>query len=90
MESIVNSPMNRHERIRSLRIKLIVHRRMARHNTLIRGPEHYDVIYHWDVVEELSATLSNELRLLEIELENQKKRHYDGWDIGIMNKSYEI
>jgi len=90
MPFIVNSPMNRHERIRSLRIKIIVHRRMARHNTIIRGPEHYDAMYHWDVVEELSATLSNELRLLEIELENQKKRHYDGWDIGVMNKSYEI
>lgn len=90
MPYIVNSPMNRHERIKTLRIKIILHRRMARHNMTIKGPEHYDTIHEWGIVEELSAALSNEIQLHDIELDAQKRRKHDGWDMDIMDRSYEL
>ncbi len=90
MTHVASSPMNRHERIRALRIKIIIHRRIARHNIVSKGLNHHDSVHELGVVEELSSKLSNEMYLHNIELDAQNKRKHDSWDIEIMDVYYDI
>ena len=85
-----SSSMSRQERIKSLRIKMFAHRRMARQNAIVKGPYHFDTVYQWDIVEELSAKLADEIYLMKMEEEAKKGDTYDGWDDKVMDRSYDV
>ena len=85
-----SSSMSRQERIKALRTKIVEHRRMARQNTIMKGPHHFDTVYEWDVVEELSAKLADEIYLMKMEEEAKKGDTYDGWDDKVMDRSYDV
>lgn len=87
-------PLSRIERVRVLRIHLCMHRQMARHNMLVKGPHHFDTIHELDVLEELSAALHDEIGLLKAEQEEQKDKEWeqrlDAWDVVVMTKMFDI
>lgn len=83
-------PTHRTDRIRTIRLKLIVHKRLAKHNEIIKGDTHIDTIHEWDVVEELSVKLSKELRLLQADIEDYEEKKINSWDIDIMEREYDV
>lgn len=90
MVHLYKSPTNIHERIKVLRTKVILHREIAKQSLAANGLYHYDTIHNYDVLEELYAKLHSELRKMQIEQETQRSRKEAGWDICMMNRSYEI
>lgn len=74
-------------RIRALRIRLHVHQELARQHIEREGPLHFDTLHQWGVIEEISAKLSRELRMLEMELEAPDHR---GWDTEVMRRTYDL
>ena len=85
-----SSPMNRCSRIKNLRIKLLLHSNIAKQSSTIKGEHHFDTVYHRDIVEELSAAIANERRLIEMDMEIQKQSKHDSWDNTVMEKNYEL
>lgn len=90
MVQLYNSPTNLHERIKALRTRVVLHREMARQSMIAKGLHHADTIHHYDVLEELSAKLSREMRAMQAEIDAQRERIHDAWDICTMNRSYEL
>lgn len=84
------SSINRCERIKNLRIKLLLHSNIAKQSGYIKGEHHFDTIYYRDIVEELSAAIANERRLIEMDMEIETQSKHDSWDITMMEKNYEL
>lgn len=86
---VQNCVKYRNNRIRSIRLKLIIHTRRAEYNVNLKGETHHDTVHEWGIVEELSARLSKELLLLETELEAYEEKKQNSWDYVMMEKCYD-
>lgn len=81
---------HRQERIRMIRLKLVVHTRLAEYNQNLKGMAHSDTAHEWGVVEELSSQLSRELRRLGDELEECLDEQMGVLDTEVMENSYDL
>lgn len=86
---IQNPVLYRTNRIRNIRLKLIIHTRRAEYNRNVKGITHHDTVHEWGIVEELSARLSKEIQILESEIEAQEEKKQNSWDHDIMEKQYD-
>lgn len=82
----------REKRLRRIGINIMIHTQRAYHNANLKGVDHYDTVYEWEIVEELSSALANELR----KIQDEKNATYDksltfaDWDNKEMSKTYDI
>jgi len=66
---------------------------MARQNLLTKGSHHFDTIHEFGVVEELSATLHDELNKLQDDKEAEKEnqwRQLEEWDTTTMRRTFDL
>lgn len=82
----------REKRLRRIGINIMIHTQRAYHNANVKGRHHYDTVYEWEIVEELSSALADELRKIDDEKHsaNDKMLSFADWDIQEMKKTFDI
>lgn len=78
------------DRIRVIRIQLMIHSRKAEHNRITKGSFHFDTIHECEIMDELSSSLSREIFLLKEELKEQEERIEGIWENEVMEQMYEL
>ena len=84
------SVKTRCERIFSIRLKIIVHTRLAEYNRNHKGINHFDTKHELEIIEELSARLSKELKFKEIEISEEIEAKQNSWDIVTIDNIYDV
>lgn len=90
---MILAAINRQDRIRVIRIRIHMHRQMAKHNLVTKGSHHFDTIHEIGIIEELSATLHDELNKLRDDMEVEREaqwKHLDEWDTTTMWKTFDL
>lgn len=77
------------DRIRVIRMQLMIHASKAEHNRKTKGVFHFDTIHEMEIVEELSSALSRELYTAEIEKTEEEERVALLWENDISEKMYD-
>lgn len=78
------------DRIRVIRLRLIIHARRAEHSRIAKGSQHFDTIHAFEIVDELVSSLNREIQMQKEDETEMLERMSDVWEKDIMDRIDDV